>query len=163
MGGPLNPMGVLSAQARSRMRRTAAMLVDDSSLRDDLTDDQARQLLDWAMARLTHEAIAVDDLNDEDAGRALETTTATLRQVMRSVNLFMSKPHNAAAGGLDSAMEALVRQAAQLTGNYPDPARLARAEILGRQRAGVDVDAAFERIMALMAFDANPMPPQEAE
>ena len=159
----LNSTQTLSAQARGRVLRTAKILVEDSSLRDDLNDAQAQQLLDWAMARLADEATRADSLSDADAGQVLEATTETLRQIMRYVNLFMSKPHDAPAGGADGIMEALLRRAAELAGEEPDPARLARAEILGRQRLDIEDDAAFERVMALISVDVSRMPHQEAE
>jgi hypothetical protein len=159
----MNSTHRLPAQARQRLRRTAGLLVDDSSLRDCLTDTQAQRLLDWGMACLALEATGANDLSDEDAMPILEAATATVRRVLRLVNLFMSKPLDAAGGGLDTIMDELLRKAGQLAGNSPEPARLARAEILGRDRLDLDDDAAFERIMALITFDTNPFPQKEVE
>lgn len=58
-------------------------LVSDSSLRDGLTDEQARQLLQWGLAQLRREAQRAAALPADEVRSHLEKQVAAIRQVMR--------------------------------------------------------------------------------
>ena len=71
---------------KSRQRRVVERLMENSSLRDELTDDQAQRLLDWGNARLKKVVTETADLADEDADNILEAQTERVSGVMRQVN-----------------------------------------------------------------------------
>lgn len=69
-----------------RYRRAAERIWENSSLRDDLDDDQAKRLLDWGTVYLKNAANETAELPDEDAENLLETKTEQVSGVIRQVN-----------------------------------------------------------------------------
>lgn len=72
---------------RKRLQWAHERLLDDESLRSDLTDDEAQVLLDWALARATK---LVDETasvgNDDDARNLLRESLRPLAGAVRSIN-----------------------------------------------------------------------------
>lgn len=68
---------------QKRLRRVGEPLVSDAGLRDELTDDQAQQLLDWGMARLVR------------LGKNLQWlyNTPSDRECVRHIRRFKQQPH----------------------------------------------------------------------
>ncbi|MEW5987502.1 MAG: hypothetical protein AB1791_12785 [Chloroflexota bacterium] len=82
---------------RRRYRKAAEPLLENSTLRDALTDEQGQQLLDWGLGQVKQ---AVADTLSVDAGEieaVLEERTAAIGRVMRAVNRLV--------GGLDAAAD----------------------------------------------------------
>jgi hypothetical protein len=71
---------------RKRQRQAAERLLDNSSLRDALTDDQGKQLLDWGLAQTDAAAARTAKLPDAEADPALEDHVTAVSDVMRQVN-----------------------------------------------------------------------------
>ena len=69
-----------------RYRRAAERLAENSSLRDELDDDQAKRLLDWGSGYLKKVANDTAELADNDAENILEAQTERVTGVMRQVN-----------------------------------------------------------------------------
>ncbi|MFZ0545080.1 MAG: hypothetical protein WAM60_06565 [Candidatus Promineifilaceae bacterium] len=75
-----------SRKISRRYRRAAERLVENSSLRDELNDEQAKRLLDWGSSYLKKVVNKTADLADEDAENILEAQTERVSGVMRQVN-----------------------------------------------------------------------------
>ena len=75
-----------SRKVNRRYKRAAERLVENSSLRDELNDDQAQRLLDWGSGYLKKLANETAELPDDDAENILETQTERVTGVMRQVN-----------------------------------------------------------------------------
>ena len=75
-----------SRVARRRYRRMAERLTENSSLRDELDDEKAKELLDWGSGYLKKVADKTADLPDETADNILETEADRVSAVMRQVN-----------------------------------------------------------------------------
>jgi hypothetical protein len=75
-----------SAEARRRHQMAAERLMENSSLRDGLTDEQAQQLLDWGLALIRQTAVRTANLPDDDAEPVLEEVTTAVSQVMKQIN-----------------------------------------------------------------------------
>jgi hypothetical protein len=75
-----------STEVRRRHQMAAERLLENSSLRDALTDEQAQQLLDWALAQVRQTAVRTANLPDNDAEPVLDETTTAVSQVMKQIN-----------------------------------------------------------------------------
>ncbi len=80
-----------SRRARRRGRRLAERLIEDESLRDGLTDAEAKRMLDWGLQQARRAAANTVDLSEEEAALELERKSDRLRSTMRRVNHLMSR------------------------------------------------------------------------
>ncbi len=113
----------------ARAERFAARLLDDETLRRDLTDDEFQPLLDWALGRLRERAATLPD-------PALEEVTADLRTALRAANDALGQRY-------DLAPEAFVARLAALADTLRPPlyathaaAAAARAAVRARAPDG---------------------------
>src|SRR5687768_13759041 len=67
-------------------QRFAERLLEDESLRADLTDDEFSPLQDWALARLHERVAALADPAAPEAATDLESLVECLRAVLRAAN-----------------------------------------------------------------------------
>lgn len=75
-----------SRTIKRRYRRAAERIYENSSLRDELNDEQAKRLLDWGNSYLKKVADETAELADEDAETVLDEKTEQVSNVMRQVN-----------------------------------------------------------------------------
>jgi len=72
---------------RRRYRLAAERLLEDESLRSNLTDEEARVLLDWGLAQVERVARETVEIAEEERAWAiLEERLARIRSAMRRVN-----------------------------------------------------------------------------
>ncbi len=151
-----------TVKVRRRLRRTAEVLVDDSGLRSNLTDTQAKQLLDWGLAHVQATAAQTADLSDDDAYPIIEDTVSGVREVMRLVNRLQATtalmPGETVTGQMSRLLEALQK----ITGQAPDPAFLERAEKFSRDRPGPDNDTTFQLLLGLLPVTGSHAPGEES-
>ncbi len=141
------------AQARRRLRRAAEMLVDDSSLRENLTDLQAKQLLDWGLRCAQEESIRTAALADDEALPLLEDAVAKVRRSMRLVSRIMGSASPSAANDLELPLISLLKNVSLLTGKNPTPFMMTQAETISLHRNSLDSAAVFQLLMAIVAPD----------
>lgn len=151
--------GKLDTRARSRLRHAAELLAADSSLRDNLSDAQAKQLLDWGLAHAEEAANRTSLLGDEIALPVVEDVVAKVRRSMRLVARIMGlmQDHESTTGGdtdLDAPLISLLKNASLLTGKSPTPSHLAHAERAARRQEPLDGETTFRLLMALIHLDA---------
>lgn len=105
----------LSEGAERRARLYGERLVENSQLRDALTDTQARQLYDWGLGQLRRAAAAAENRPDPD--NFMEERTQALNRVLRQVNgltptfVFLVEDELA-----EELMESFISSVAELTG-----------------------------------------------
>lgn len=90
-----------------RYRRAAENIWENSSLRDELNDEQARRLLDWGTVYLKNAASETADLPDEDAENLLESKTQEISGVIRQVNKLTGAAANSDQQEISRRLEAL--------------------------------------------------------
>lgn len=138
------------AQARRRLRRTAENLVGDSSLRSNLTDAQAKQLLDWGIDLIQRESLETADLDDSYALPRLEEKITATRRVMREVNRLMESPGQFAERDNAARLSRLLESLGRLTDGQVGPGQHRRAQIFSRHSPDLDSDTSFQLLMALL-------------
>lgn len=75
-----------SSIQQRRHQLAAERLLDNSSLREALDDEQAQRLLDWGLAHVSHAVAQVAHLPDEEAEAILDEVTTAVSRVMKEVN-----------------------------------------------------------------------------
>lgn len=71
---------------RRRYRKAAEPLLENSTLRDALTDEQGQQLLDWGLAQVKQAVADTLSVADSEIEAVLEEQTAAIGRIMRVVN-----------------------------------------------------------------------------
>jgi hypothetical protein len=67
-----------------RQERAASRILEDESLRGDLTDDEFQPLLDWALAQTDRAAAATARLEDEAADAFIDAAVSAVREALRA-------------------------------------------------------------------------------
>lgn len=73
-----------------RQQDAAEMLWGDGRLRDSLSDEQASQLLDWAVRYVKSELILTVDLPDEDAEGYWDALVTAVRRLLIHINYLIT-------------------------------------------------------------------------
>ena len=140
-----------AGQARRRLRRAAGQLMEDSSLRSYLTDEQAQQLLEWGLAHVEPAAARTANLPDDDAMPVLEEKVAAVRSVMHLVNRLVGTAGETAEGDVvDDQMTRLLKNLHWLTGQPTTMAHLVRVGKFNHKRPELDSDSAFQHLIDLI-------------
>ena len=142
--------------ARLRARRWAELLMEDSSLRSNLDDEQATPLLNWGLAQIKIAALATADLPDEEAEPRLEKDATAVKLIMQGVNdLVGSIGQPLTFDVIDDTMTRILKNHRWLTNEPPAPSRLKNVERFNQARQQEDRAAAFQALMALIEI-GNP-------
>lgn len=137
--------------ARRRARRWAELLMEDSSLRDNLDDDQAKQLLDWGLAQIKATAVATAAMSDDEAQTKLEKDGTAVKLIMKGVNdLIGSIGQSLTFDVIDDTMTRILKNHRWLTNQPPPPSRLKNVGLFNQARQQEDHEAAFQALLALI-------------
>lgn len=139
----------------ARAERFAARLLDDETLRRDLTDDEFQPLLDWALGRLHERAATLPD-------PALEEVTAGLRAALRAANDALGQRYDLAPEAFAARLAALadtLRPPLYATDAAAAAARAAvrarAADLAARKDTAEGGDLAADLAAALAADEAE--------
>lgn len=153
---------------RQRLRRSAGQLVEDSSVRDHLTDELAQPLIDWGLAQVEQTAVRTAHLPDETAAPLLEEKVTAVRTIMRLVNELMQPITEQAAepDSDDMVEEKIIRLFKNLTWLTNQPVGLAHlrqvdAFLQIRRQPSPDPAAAFQPLMTLLKMENVPTEEEE--
>jgi len=139
---------------QQRARPYAESLSENSSLRDNLTDEQAAVLLDWGTAVITKRAGLTALFPDEEANRILEKTSTAVRLIMQGVNdLVGDVGRPLAFDVIDDTMMRLLKNLRWLTDRRLTAVQQAERETYNRARDEGDADAAFAALLALISSE----------
>jgi hypothetical protein len=87
---PVQPPSASAEQIDRRRRWAEERLLDDESLRSELTDDEAQVLLDWGLSRAKAQVDATQTIaDDEEARTSLREALRPLSIIMRNINHFV--------------------------------------------------------------------------
>jgi hypothetical protein len=136
---------------QKRHQLAAERLLDNSSLRDALDDDQAQRLLDWGLAQVRFAVYETAELPDAEAETALDEVTTAVSRVMKEVNRLVDGASTMDDEEAHQRRQQLVEHLAPLQPGCATGALAAEvADILAR-RQELTRPELFERLMALLA------------
>jgi len=144
----------LSDEVRQRLRGVTESLLSDSSLRDELTDDQGQQLLDWGLAMLQNVAVATEQLPEEGALVILDQKLTAVRLIMQSVNQLSTHPGLLPDEDLINArLVRLGKNLQWLIGGSSDRERVRRIRHFKQQRNDSSPETAFQLLLEILYSD----------
>jgi hypothetical protein len=132
-------------------------ILDNSALRDGLTDDEAQPLIDWGLDLAATLTQGLDRLPDVEAEARYEQLYAHLPKLMTR---FTWLALHRAAKGQDWATRTLEQMNDYSRELYGPAAPQLNALALGRYASGADALERGALILALMADFSPPPPPQ---
>ena len=151
-----------SRQLRRRLRKTAALLVEDSSVRDELTDEQGKQLIKWGMDQIEAEAERTADLSDEEAIPLLKQKTTAVRTTMLLVNKLMREAES--EEDVSDQLTRLLKNLSWVTGRPSGLPHLRRVEKFKKHQANLSRDDIFRLLMDILELEiSEPIEPQSEE
>ena len=137
--------------ARRRGRKWAEMLMENSSLRDNLNDDQAQLLLDWGLGQIKASAVSTADLTSKEAEKLMQENGTAVKLIMHGINDLM--------GGIgqpldfdiiDDTMTRVLKNLRWLTDQPPTKTQLQHRDQFNQAREAEDREAAFHHLMGLI-------------
>ncbi len=138
---------------RRRLRKTAAKLVEDSSVRVALTDEQAKQLLAWGKDQMNAEAMRTAEWPDEAAMPRLEKKVTAVRTVMLLINKLVR-----AAGSTEdseSKMNDLIKNLSWLAGKTNTFGYMQHARKFQLHQFELDEATAFQQLMEIVQLQSS--------
>lgn len=141
-------------QRRILLRRTqmyAEQLMENSSLRDNLEDEQATQLLDWGLAQIKASAKKTAVLPEDDAQPVLEKDATAVRLIMQGINdLVGSVGQPLDFDIIDDTMTRVLKNLRWLTEAPPSTEQLQAVAEFNKARDSEDKTTAFTQLMTLV-------------
>ncbi len=128
--------------------------MENSSLRDALTDDQGGRLLDWGLARVKEAAERTAGMSDEEAEVLMDQQTQAVGAVMRQINRLVETAQRASQEEAASLWQEFVNALQSIEPPLP-PARVARAASLALARHNQDSRALFDQLMNIIGEDES--------
>lgn len=136
---------------RRRAQMYAEQLMENSSLRDNLDDEQAKQLLDWGLAQVKESAKKTAVLPEDDAQPIMEKEATAVRLIMQGINdLVGSVGQPLAFDIIDDTMTRVLKNLRWLTEEAPSTEQLQAVAGFNQAREAEDKNAAFAHLMALL-------------
>lgn len=139
-------------EMRRRAQPWAEQLMENSSLRDNLTDEQATQLLDWGLAQIKQTAVTTSRLPEEDADPLMEKDATAVRLIMQGINdLVGGVGQPVEFDIIDDTMTRLLKNLRWLTSQKATPEQLQAVADFNKAREAGDRDTAFAHLMKLLS------------
>ncbi|MCP4358955.1 MAG: hypothetical protein GY796_13125 [Chloroflexi bacterium] len=137
--------------ARRRGRKWAEMLMENSSLRDNLNDEQAQELLNWGLAQVKASAVATADLPTDEAEQLIEKNGTAVKLIMQGVNDLIGGIGQPLDFDLiDDTMTRLLKNHRWLTDQPLTQSQLQHHDQFNQAREAEDREAAFQHLMGLI-------------
>jgi hypothetical protein len=100
-----------------RIRRAAALILDDASLTGDMNDAEGSRLIDWAVAASRKVAEGTAAMDESQAAEALDAQIQSLRRLVRRINkLIGSMGSQPSPEEISEALEKIIESATTVPG-----------------------------------------------
>jgi hypothetical protein len=136
---------------QKRHQLAAERLLDNSSLRDALDDDQAQRLLEWGLAHVRLAAYETAELPDEEAETVMDEVTTAVSRVMKEVNRLVDGATTMDDEEAGQRRQNLVENLIHLQPGCATVALTAEGQDILARRQELTRPELFERLMALLA------------
>jgi hypothetical protein len=133
-----------------RQQDTAEMLWGDGRLRDSLPDEQATQLLDWAVRYVKSELVLTVDLPDADAEGYTDTLVTAVRRLLIHINYLTTHLPTLDDSEAETEVNHFLTSLHDLTGRDVFAAQF---DLLGSQRQTRPKTEIFQRIMDILTAE----------
>lgn len=142
--------------SRRRGHKWAEMLLENSSLRDNLNDEEAEQLLDWGLAQIKASAAATADLNTKEAEAVMQKNGTAVKLIMAGVNdLIGGIGRPLEFDIIDDTMTRLLKNLRWLTNQPLTTSQARQRDRFNQAREVEDREAAFQALMGLISVSGG--------
>lgn len=142
--------------SRRRGRKWAEMLMEDSSLRDNLNDEEAEQLLAWGLGQIKASAAATADLSTKEAEALMEKNATAVKLIMAGVNdLIGGIGRPLTFDIIDDTMTRLLKNLRWLTDQPLTTGQAKQRDRFNQAREAEEREAAFAALMALISVSSE--------
>jgi hypothetical protein len=146
--------------ARRRGPKWVDQLTDNSSLRDNLPDEQATQLLNWGLAQVKAAVTRHVDMPADEAAPLIEKDATAVKLIMQGVNDLMGGIGQPLTFDLiDDTMTRLLKNHRWLTERPLTTEQVQARTAFNEARTAEDRDAAFVSLMALIQIEPPAVTP----
>ncbi|MBN1967411.1 MAG: hypothetical protein JW910_22345 [Anaerolineae bacterium] len=145
------------AEQHELEEEAAESILGDPSLRDELTDDEARPLIDWGLHQV---AALAKQVASQGMAETMRTTVTDMRRLMKRINRLAG--HRAQGGGeeqLRNDLRRLGKVSAELFGEAITPPDEVTVEAFIAEQASLSNEQLVNRLLSLYAPPEGP-PPQ---
>lgn len=125
-------------------------LTEDSSLRDALTDEQAKQLIDWGLTHIKTEVNNTLEMEDEPAAQNLDARVAEVRKVIHQVNQMVDGWEDGDPAGRWQDLIALSQALRPLQSPTVNLESTPQIFTLGQSETPLDKDTLFTKLMSIL-------------
>lgn len=140
---------------RRRQREASEQILENSSLRDALDDQQANVLLDWGLRKIKDAAQGTADLPHEAAESVMQSQTEAVSGVMRQVNEMMQELAAGRQEGVSQRLAQLLDDLDAFRSESADSTIQARTGQVLNGLNELEPDQRFDRIMKLVKGDLD--------
>jgi hypothetical protein len=144
------PLPLDSDPLRPRRQLAEELLFGNSQLRDNLTDPQAQQLLDWALDYVLDVVGQTAVLPDPEADAAIDKAAMAVARIMRHVDRLVAELPSLDDKSARKKLKALLTDRERLTGQPPNPQLL---EQLVYSRQAWDNETTFKQLFNVIAWE----------
>lgn len=71
---------------KQRQRWATEMVLEDARMRDNMTDEEAKPFLDWALAQVEQTVLQTADMSESEAEQLIEERVTAVCQNIQTVN-----------------------------------------------------------------------------
>jgi hypothetical protein len=136
-------------ERKAHLRLVESGIIDNSTLREALDDDQANQLIDWGLDEIDKFVKLVLDTPVAEATKAVEQRAELVANIMRYVNRFVRDVKNPLADeDVPVWCEKLCNSVDELAGVSPDSR--AQIESLYENRFLFSLEEVFDTLMGIL-------------
>ena len=141
---------------KRRAQMYAEQLMENSSLRDNLEDEQATQLLNWGLAQIKATVKKTAVLPEEDAKPIIEKDATAVRLIMQGINDLVGGVGQPLEFDLiDDTMTRVLKNLRWLTNEKPSITQLQAVTEFNQAREAENKEAAFAQLMMLLNPEAE--------
>jgi hypothetical protein len=133
-----------------RQQDAAEMLWGDGRLRDSLPDEQASQLLDWAVRYVKSELVHTVDLPDEDAEGYADALVTAVRRLLIQINQLIAYLPTLDETEAETQVNQFLSRLHELTGR---DVFISSFDLLAANRQSWDNIQVFQQIMDILATE----------
>ncbi|MEJ2747404.1 MAG: hypothetical protein P8183_05790 [Anaerolineae bacterium] len=145
----IDPIQTLK-KLKQRQQDAVEMLWGDSRLRKSLPDEQASQLLDWAVRYVKSELNFTVDLPDEAADDYADGLITAVRRLLIQINRLVSNLANLDENEAEAQVQQFLDSLHELTGQDVSAAQF---DLLVPDRQSWDKSQIFQRIMTILTTE----------
>jgi hypothetical protein len=136
-------------------RQGADSIAGDPSLRDELTDDEAKPLIDWGLAQVT---LLAQQAAAQASVEMMDASMRDLHRLMKRVNRLVGARASGDTARVREELDRLARLSGEMYGEETAPVDSARLDAFMDEQESLSNQEVITRLLAMFAPPWDPRP-----